>query len=118
VEAEGEPLNQLRSAVKPAKWAADAPAVAHFVGFGSFTTALLGLTPFMLSPASQAQIEAFKTRSQWFGALAKLLKNHGNRCRSKRAARKAGYKISFKLLAYSAWGSRRNGALPDYSYLK
>ena len=64
--AEGETLGQVGRIIKPVKRAADYVAVAHFVGSGSFSTELLGLTPpgFMLSHASQAQIGAFKTRSQ------------------------------------------------------
>jgi len=58
--AEGVTLGQVGRIIKPVKRAADYVAVAHFVGSGSFSTELLGLTPpgFMLSHASQAQIGA------------------------------------------------------------
>jgi len=42
--AEGGTPGQVWSAIKPVKRAAAFIAVAHFVGFGSFTTALLELT--------------------------------------------------------------------------
>jgi hypothetical protein len=65
VEPKAATPGQVSSAIKPVKRAAAFTAVAHFVGFGSFTTVLLGLTPQALCcrAAPQAQIGAFKTGS-------------------------------------------------------